>query len=454
MNLATLPSATIIAGARAHPDRAALVINDVPVSYRELAETANATSRRLSLAGAKPGTRVGICSESKRDFITGLLAAAATGATAMPLPENDDAQTRELIEAAAPVAIAGPVAGLGKLDLGSARIETVRTDEDGGVTEPEPAPPIGPEDAALLLYSSGTTSSRRKLIEIPHRALDNTIRELGQLVAIPGAAVEYLISPPSHAFGLGRFCAVMAKGGTLVLNDGIFNPFSALVALRKYGCVSLAGVSSAISLLVEKFPEQLRDYGAALRWMEISSVAMPTARKHQLRELLPEAQPIMSYGLTEAMRSTFLNYRASPEKLDSVGLPRPDVQVAILDAEGRPLTAGAEGEIALRGGNLAKGYWKRPDLWQAHFAGGWFRTGDRGRMDGDGFVFFLGRNDDVINSGGNKISPDEVEGMIADVLGNRAFCVVGRGDDTLLGEVAVLCIEGTGERDGDAEILG
>ncbi len=175
---------------------------------------------------------------------------------------------------------------------------------------------------------------------------------------------------------------------------------------------------------------------------------MSLGRKRQLLDVLPGARPVMSYGLTEAMRSTFLDFREFPDKLESVGVPAPGVEAIILGTDGMPLPSDSEGEIALRGVNRANGYWRRPDLWTSRLSNGWFRTGDWGRIDKDGFVYFLGRNDDIINSGGYKISPAEVEALLTELLGGAPCAIVGKRDP-ILGEVPVLFVEGKLDQEFD-----
>ena len=139
------------------------------------------------------------------------------------------------------------------------------------------------------------------------------------------------------------------------------------------------------------------------------------------------------------MRSTFLDLRAAPEdKLGSVGRAVPGARLRILD----------DGEIAVTGLHLAPGYWRRPEEWNARCFDGWLRTGDVGELDDDGYLYFHSRKDDLINVGGEKVSPVAVEEVLRGLLPGRAYCVFGVPDPGgVLGEVAALCIEGEREHD-------
>jgi long-chain acyl-CoA synthetase len=139
------------------------------------------------------------------------------------------------------------------------------------------------------------------------------------------------------------------------------------------------------------------------------------------------------------MRSTFLNLRAAPDdKLGSVGKASPGIGLRVLD----------NGEIAVTGANLTPGYWRRADEWKLCCPDGWLRTGDVGELDPDGYLYFHSRKDDLINVGGEKISPMLVEDALRGLITTRAYCVYGVPDpDGVLGEVPALCIEGEPEYD-------
>jgi long-chain acyl-CoA synthetase len=429
-------------------ERPALIANDSALSYGALTAHVAAMVRTMMEAGIPAGARVGVCTSRKRDFVTGMLATWAAGATVVPLPDDDAAHSREIGEMLDLSAVLGSAEALQRVSGIVCGLRTFSIPDAAAATDGrEIAFAHMPLDAiAVMLHSSGTTSARRKSIEIAVRTLLAVIDNLNEAVVIPEAVAEYLMSPPQHAFGFARICAVLSKAGTMVLDDGLFNPLKTLAGIRKYNCQSLTGVASGFVMLLEKLPEQFADYGRSLRWMELGSVPMSAASKQKLLDLFPLVHPVMEYGLTEAMRSVFVDYRQHPEKLESVGRPMGNVEVAVLDPAGQMLPVGAEGEFAVRGENVAQGYWRNRELWNSRMTNGWLRTGDFGRLDTDGYVYFLGRQDDLINSGGNKISPHEVEDLLTELLPGQQFAVIGR-PDPVLGEVPVLCIEGPGDAD-------
>jgi long-chain acyl-CoA synthetase len=418
----------------------AMIANGERTTYAELFGLCGSLQEQLVRAGVRRGQCVCVCSGSKRDFIIGLLAAWMADAVPVPLPEDEPEHAGDLVNSVAPAAIIGPEVALARIATDS---DAVLLPTFGhGLRAPHLRDGSESGDAiAVILHSSGTTTVQRKSAEISDKALHRIVSDLNAAVSIAPGITEYLMSSPSHAFGFARVCAVFVRLGTLVIDDGTFNPLRVLSALRKYGCGSLTGVASGFTLLIEKFPEHLGEYGRSLRWIEIGSNPMLLSHKRDMLSLLPDVQPVMEYGMTESMRSTFVNYRLQPEKLDSVGCPAPGVEVTVIDSGGAVLPPGTQGEIAVRGTHLARGYWRQPEVWKSRIANGWFRSGDWGWMDSDGFVHFVARHDDIINSGGYKISPDEVESLLAEVLPNCRYAVVGR-PDPILGEIPVVCIEG------------
>jgi acyl-CoA synthetase (AMP-forming)/AMP-acid ligase II len=418
--MAETPFDHLVRAAGRWPDSPAIIASGEAVTYTQLRDRGAALAARMAARGIETGQRVCIGGESKLGFITGILAGFARGAVVVPLPAGDAALEAQIVADCAPRIVARGGDCLIDADMAA-----------------RPADP----GLAMLLYSSGTTAGERKAARITHDVLCATVAYINDVMSFSSEAVEYAAGPIHHAFGLGRARAVLAVGGTLVVDDGAFNPARMLLDIERLGCNALSAVSSVFTLLFRTFPDQFEQYGRGLRWMEIGSLPMPAADKRQLLDMLPQAHPFMNYGLTEAMRSTFLDLRAAPGKLASVGRASPGVAVATLDEAGAPLGPDEEGEIAVRGANLADGYWGRSDLWHSRMSDGWFRTGDLGRIDAGGYVYYTGRLDDVINIGGFMISPSAVEEALDGLLAGRAYCVVGAGD-AVRGAVPVLCIEG------------
>jgi long-chain acyl-CoA synthetase len=189
----------------------------------------------------------------------------------------------------------------------------------------------------------------------------------------------------------------------------------------------------------------LRRIGPQIETIELGSAFMSPQQKAALLEIFPRARVCMHYGLTEASRSTFLEFRSESQKLDTVGRASPNVVIEIRDANFRPCPPGEQGEIVVRGGHVTQGYFRDDERTRAAFTDdGAFRTGDYGFMDDEGYVHLLGRKDELINKGGIKISPLELEEKLREVYPDLDFCVVGVPDpEGLAGEVPVMAYVAT-----------
>lgn len=427
------------------PTHAAVVASAKLLTYSEMSERVSMVRGLLLRRGVGQGSLVVLCTASKLDFMVGLAAATSLNAIACPLTASDLEQQGlpaagidgvwYLADGAQGEAVARLAGGGRVLSLGDVATDELRAD---------PKPVGDPTRTCLLLPSSGTTSTHRKLISLKLDGLTRVVDNINKMVPVAEQAAEYLMSSPAHAFGLGRWLATLTRGGTLVLDEGPFNPMRTLLALDQHCCDALTGAASNFAVLLANFADHLAESGRSLRWIEMSSVPLARELKHRLLEMLPNTRIVMGYGLTEAMRCAMIDYRTDPDKIDSVGKPVAGVEMAVLDEAGEKLGPCRAGQLVVRGSNLAAGYWRQDDRWREKFTGNWLSTGDHGWIDQQGFVFVEGRVDDVINVGGIKVLPDEVE-AVANALTGRPCALIGVPDPLeQLGEVPVLFIEGSG----------
>ena len=170
-----------------------------------------------------------------------------------------------------------------------------------------------------------------------------------------------------------------------------------------------------------------------LRYIEIGSAPIRPDTRGWLTELLPRTRICHHYGLTEASRAAFTEYHSDAHTAGTAGRAAPNVEIIICDETGKRLPAGETGEVVVRGGMVMREYWRQPDLTQQAFCAEGLKTGDVGYMDADGYLFLLGRRDDMINVGGRKVAPDEIEELLCQLGGVRDAGCVGTPDE-LLGE--------------------
>ena len=428
------------------PDKTAIIQGDQFITYKEFIHRINGVAHDLIERDLKPGSRVCIGGVKKSEFLVGMIACFAIGALPVPISGRDDeSETYDIIQDCkaeavitsmmnsdvirkcipGPLKIISPVAELRSKHSHGLRFECELDDD------------------AMIFYTSGTTSGMRKGVIITHKNLSATVNYMNNFMGLNEEAFEYVFAPINHAFGFGRCRAVLKVGGTLAFDEGQYNPGKIVVAIKKLGCNTLSSVSTTFAILAEYFEKYIKPIGENIKWIEIGSLTMKTRHKEKLLDLFPNAIVCMNYGLTEAMRSTLINLREERNKIGTVGKGSPGVEISIRDENGERLLPGQTSEICVRGDNLARGYLDRKELWLERCFGSWFRTGDLGKMDSEGYVTFLGRKDDLINIGGYNLNPMEVEQQLTTTLGNRLYCIISLPDSQgIIGEIPVLCVEG------------
>ena len=420
---------TIVRHAKERPDHEAIIVEGNTVTYNELLSRIDALRDALCETGASlEGKRVYISDSKKIDLIVGVVATIGSGGVAVLAAGGgqaviDDCRPAWVYTGERP-----------KEAAASGHRYITPTDAVSEVSAPGKGyRTAAAADPAMILYTSGTTSGTRRGAILTHGILSYTTDYMNQRMEFEDTVREYVVSPLDHSFGFARCRAVFRVGGTLVFDDGMFNPARVLMSVDRYRCNSLTSVSAGIAVLLKNFEKHLTKLGGRIRWAEIGSLPLSVELKRRMLRLMPSAKIFMHYGLTEASRTTLLDLRRDAHKLDSVGIPAPDVQVRISDA----------GEILVHGPNVALGYWGRQEEWRQRCRDGWLHTGDLGRIDEDGFLYVQGRKDDVINVGGEKFLPKQVEDEIVEILSDSAYCIIGVPDpEGLLGEIPVLAIEG------------
>jgi len=284
-------------------------------------------------------------------------------------------------------------------------------------------------DLAHVAFTSGTEGEPKGVL-LTHLNLSNTMRRLQEKMGMDASIREYVGIPVYHSFGFGRCRAIAAVGGRAYLPRAGFNirEICSLLAADQINAVSAVPSLWRIALKNRNLIER---YGNKMQWIEIGSQPMSGAEKLALRSLFPSARIVQHYGLTEASRSTLLDVSlASLSELDSVGEPNGDVEIDT--SEG--------GRIRIRGGHVAAEVLIAGKRGRNMDEEGWFRTNDLGEIR-SGKLYFNGRLDQVINSGGIKVSPDSLETLIMAALGIEDGIAVAKIPDEMRGDGVLVAIK-------------
>jgi long-chain acyl-CoA synthetase len=304
----------------------------------------------------------------------------------------------------------------------------------------------GRNPQALIMYTSGATGVPKGVC-LTHANLQHTIRSIAQWARIDEDDRELTTLSLSHLFGLAHTHIYWTLGGTVFIEEKLQDIPGILAKLARQRITSFPGTPGGFKMILDRFPDQLAHNGRGLKYIVVNSAPMAREYVERLLELLPQTRVYMYYGLTEASRSSYICYNDHRDKLETVGRPTPGAQICI-QSPSSPLIE-APGEILIRGPHLTSGYWGMDSM--EFFVDGWFRTGDIGTIDSDGFLTWKGRVKEQINVDGLKLTPMEVETVLMEHDGVKDCAVVG-GPDELTGEAVVAFVVPRGEPEKRLEI--
>lgn len=297
-----------------------------------------------------------------------------------------------------------------------------RNSEEGGGWFTEHHPLIRDDAPAQVTFTSGTEGPPKGIV-LSYANLADAADRITSQMQMTAEIREYVGVPVTFSFGIARIRAVSAVGGHSYIPPRGFDPLELARMLKAGEVNALSAVPTLLRILIQS-PGAMDGAGERLRWLEIGSQYMSAAEKRAVRIIFPNARIVQHYGLTEASRSTFLQVSSCPvEFLESVGQPVGKTQIAISE----------DGRIRIRGPHVAQWRIEAGRLTPTLDKEGWLQTNDLGHLR-DGHLFYEGRADDLINVGGIKINPDQVETRLRERLGSDCPVVVAKMPDALRGE--------------------
>lgn len=409
----------IAAHAAAAPNKVALVFADKAVSYAQLMRSIASAAALFQKKGLLAGDTLAIRANKGLDFVYAYFGAQMIGVTNVVLdPEANEKRLEYILSLTQP-----------KLMVGDADFVF----EEGA----EPASPtksLSKEDVAEIVFTTGTTGDAKGVL-LSHFNIFSSADNINNFIGNGADEVEVLGLPLCHSFGLGRLRCTLLKGATLVVLPSFANVKAFFAAIEKYQATGF-GMVPAVWAYIRKFSgTRIAKYASQIKYIEIGSAAMPLESKKELCELFPTTRICHHYGLTEASRATFMEYHECGEDLKTIGREASDqVSIRIFNEQGVEVPNGEPGEMCVKGNMVTKGYLK-PEHNEYAFFGEYFRTGDGGYRAANGNLYLVSRLKELINVGGKKVSPIEVEDVII-ALGVEDCVVVGVPDpDGILGEV-------------------
>ena len=413
------------------PDKVALVSGSRRVTYAQLAANVEGAAAYLQAHGIQPGDHILLSAQKELEFVYLYLGAHLLGVVNVVV---DAAAPRERLDYI--VGIVKPVALFGTAVDATGYIFTPFNEVtfDNTALDSKVLPSLKHTDVADVMFTTGTTGVPKGVC-LSHANIAGSASNTNGFIGTCAHDIEALALPLSHSFGLGRLRCVLTVGATLVLVGNFANLkvfFNVITQEHVTGFGMVPAVWQYIKRLSGKRIGQFADQ---LRYIEIGSAALPVEDKRLLMELFPHTRICMHYGLTEASRAMFCEFHESADNLETIGHPASKlVEVCILDDQGEPVADGIDGEICVRGNMVVSSYFLDTDN-DGSFFGDWFRTGDWGHRGTDGCYYLTGRKKELINVGGEKVSPVTIESAITSLGVADCACIAIPDPNGVLGEV-------------------
>jgi acyl-CoA synthetase (AMP-forming)/AMP-acid ligase II len=406
-------------------------------AFGDVREPAASLAGRLRSAGVDAGDRVALAEPDGPEFLRLLFGVLAAGATAAPLnPAYTEDEFRFYLDDLRPRLLLLPAGGLPAARAAAAGLGVDVADVTSLAQAPAAAGGPNPDDIALLLHTSGTTS-RPKQVPLLHRNLAASARNIAQFYELGRDDVSYCAMPLFHVHGLvASILAPVAAGGRVVVPQR-FTPRGLLDDLTAHEVTWFSAGPTMFTMILERAEEGGK--GAAtpqLRFLRSCSSALSPALMARVEERF--GVPLVeAYGMTEASHQMTSNpLPPGRREPGSVGL-----------ASGTEVKI-AGGEVCIRGPGVTPGYLGNPEANAEAFVDGWFRTGDLGSLDDDGYLRLQGRIKEMVIRGGENISPYEVEAALASHPAVREAACFGLPDEKYGEEVAaVVALEGEADAD-------
>jgi acyl-CoA ligase (AMP-forming) (exosortase A-associated) len=407
------------ASATARRDNIAIVDGSSRVTYAVLLERARSLAALLTDRGVRKGDRVVIFLPRSLDAVVALFATWFAGGVAVIA--NDHLRTMQVhhiiehSECLLVITNTRQILAVGRLPYE----QVMNIDQIDPPSEAYSAASIIGADLALLVYTSGSTGLPKGVM-LSHDNLLSGAEIVSSYLNLTERDVILSVLPFSFDYGLNQLLTTILTGATLVLQRSTFPP-DICRSLEREQITGLAGVPTLWLQMVGKQSPFLQTTFPHLRYITNSGGRLPESIVKMIREAHPGTQIYLMYGLTEAFRSTYLPPDEVDRRPSSMGKAIPNVEILVLDDNGRPCAPGEVGELVHRGANVALGYWRDPDsttrVFRPNPLDDWRNgrhevvvfSGDLVTLDQDGYLYFVGRRDKLIKSRGVRVSPEEIE---------------------------------------------
>lgn len=402
-----------------HPEKTAIIDDSHHLTFQELNQRVRDFSSIVATLSEK--NVISLISENSAEFLIAYLGIINSGRIAHLIPTEISEQNlkSQLKSANSDVVICSSAIKKNLSNFASINVPMFTFNELPSESTADVMTPKN-NDLAYLIYTSGTTAEP-KGVAVSHAMTEFTTKNIVRILDYSKSDIDLLPLPLHHSFGLGCFHTSLCVGSTLVLLKSANNLQSILESLKRHNATTLAAIPATLTKLLQFDMKILEEHFSNIRLIMTNSTPIPKNTVLLFKEILKKGYLATYYGLTEASRSTFMVFDKSSHREASVGKVAPGIDMKIVndyDDDSRT------GEIWIRGNNVIKKYWNNPDA-DKNLVDGWLRTGDIGYFDEEQYLFLKGRNDDMINVGGEKIAPYEIEETVRQISGVEDVAAFG-----------------------------
>lgn len=384
------------------PDRTACIAKDGIVTYSELWNMITGISHRLKQMGTDAGDRIMLEAGHTIEYVSCCYGIQLSGAALVPFESG--APDRRIEEIAAEIQPSLIIKGkhlFEQMGVGSDELKSRAFDDCSFPRE---------DMLQEILFTTGTTG-KSKGVMVSHFTQMNMCESQNAVLDFSENNVWLIPTPMNHAAGLRKMHMSMVRGSTVLLIEGFRNLRLFFDSMKEYHVTSLYLPPSGVHYVLTLAAKELAKYDGQLDFLYSSSSALPGSDKEKLTEILPNVRKFDAYGGSEVGAVAYIDYNAVRGDGTCVGKPNPGVEIFTVDEFLRPCKATKDepGIIAIRSNTVTPGYWNEPELTSETIIDGVIYMSDLGYIDEDGYLYLVGRRDDVINIGGLKVAPTEVE---------------------------------------------
>ncbi len=462
----------MLAAAKRHPEKTALVVEGVDYNYRQLADASLRLAAALQKRGLETGDRVAIYMDNTWSCIIAIYGTLLAGGVFFIInPQtkadkllfyledseakilmSDSHLEKNFITAGRQATYLKTIIASGNLSSG-ASLENLVLENFAAVieaTKPLKTPlPVIQLDLAAFIYTSGSTGEPKAIMHT-HQSMVFAAWSLIEYIRLSESDRILVVIPFAFDYGLYQLLMAMKLGATLIVERSFTFPAKIYQRLEEQKVTVFPGVPTVFAMMIATHAKKKLHFPTITR-VTNTAAALPAASVPNLQEMFPNALIYKMYGLSECKRVCYLEPELIEQKPQSVGKAIPGTETFLLDPDGQPVATGDVGILHVRGPHVMVGYWKQPELTSKMLKAGkhpgerilcshdWFKA------DADGDLYFVGRSDDIIKTRGEKVSPTEVENVLHRTVPGVSEAVVVGVKDPLLGQaiLAYLVMDGT-----------